>query len=170
MPCRRSLPRTYAGGNTTVLSVWTYALESGLHEMLLQSEHRTLDPEVRRAGGKWGNYALSIVLPLALVRLMGMLTCTPKHHALALQEADYFYVPIYTSCFIHPIRDFVDHPWFTSIHHNRQVSAICVYLCVDTVWAQCGHAHMGPPDGRESELAALWGESVWSVGSSRLGQ
>ena len=24
---------------------WTYAIESGLHEMMLQSEHRTLDPE-----------------------------------------------------------------------------------------------------------------------------
>ena len=48
----RSVPRTYDAANNTVLSSWPYALEPGLHEMLLQSEHRTLDPEVNesRAG------------------------------------------------------------------------------------------------------------------------
>ena len=42
----------------------TYSLEAGFLEMLLQSEHRTLDPE----------------------------------------EADFFYVPVFTSCFIYPVR------------------------------------------------------------------
>ena len=42
----------------------TYSLEAGFLEMLLQSEHRILDPE----------------------------------------EADFFYVPVFTSCFIYPVR------------------------------------------------------------------
>ena len=35
-----------------------------------------------------------------------------EHHTLDPEEADYFYVPVYTSCFIHPVWGFVDHPWY----------------------------------------------------------
>ena len=36
-------------------------------------------------------------------------------------EADFFYVPVYTSCFIHPVRDFADSlgDWFYGREHNR---------------------------------------------------
>jgi len=47
-------------------------IESAFHEMLLQSPHRTLDPEA----------------------------------------ADFFYVPVYTSCFIHLVYGWADTPWF----------------------------------------------------------
>lgn len=47
-------------------------IEPALHEMLLQSPHRTLDPEL----------------------------------------ADFFYVPVYTSCFLHPVYGWADTPWF----------------------------------------------------------
>ena len=64
--------RDYGVGNVTELPVWTYAIESLLHEWLLQSPHRTLDPD----------------------------------------EADFFYVPVYTSCFMHPVWGWADHPWW----------------------------------------------------------
>ena len=35
-----------------------------------------------------------------------------EHHTLDPEQADYFYVPVYTSCFIHPVWGFVDHPWY----------------------------------------------------------
>lgn len=50
---------------------FTYAIETGLHEMLAQSPHRTLDP----------------------------------------LEADFFYVPVYASCFAWPIYGWADTPW-----------------------------------------------------------
>jgi Exostosin family len=28
------------------------------------------------------------------------------------EEADFFYVPVYTSCFAHPIFGWADHPWY----------------------------------------------------------
>ena len=51
---------------------WAYGTESLFHEQLLQSPHRTLDPE----------------------------------------EADFFYVPVYTSCFIHPVYAWADMPFW----------------------------------------------------------
>ena len=35
-----------------------------------------------------------------------------EHHTLDPEQADYFYVPVYTSCFIHPVWGFLDHPWY----------------------------------------------------------
>ncbi|CAK0774152.1 hypothetical protein CVIRNUC_004140 [Coccomyxa viridis] len=35
-----------------------------------------------------------------------------KHHTLDPEQADFFYVPVYTSCFIHPVWGYVDHPWY----------------------------------------------------------
>ncbi|KAL4426069.1 hypothetical protein ABPG77_007865 [Micractinium sp. CCAP 211/92] len=60
--------RTYTDANSTLLSTSLYNLESGFLEMLLQSEHRTLDPE----------------------------------------EADYFYVPVLTSCWVEHVRSTAD--------------------------------------------------------------
>ncbi|KAK9805353.1 hypothetical protein WJX73_005210 [Symbiochloris irregularis] len=64
--------RTFHDSNVSKPNDWAYSLESLLHEHLLQSPHRTLDPE----------------------------------------EADFFYVPVYTSCFIHPIYGWADMPWW----------------------------------------------------------
>ncbi len=55
-------------------SDWTYMLEPHLHELMLQSPHRTLDPD----------------------------------------EADFFYVPVYASCYMHPVHGWADYPWFYS--------------------------------------------------------
>lgn len=81
----RCVSRLYSVKNESLTSGWVYALEMGLHEMLLQSKHRTLNPE----------------------------------------EADYFYVPVYTSCFIHPVRDSADSlaDFFYGAHHNRVMGA-----------------------------------------------
>ncbi|RMZ55166.1 hypothetical protein APUTEX25_005444 [Auxenochlorella protothecoides] len=67
--------RQFTGGNVTDFKDHNYyQLEMGLHEMLLQSPHRTLDPE----------------------------------------EADFFYVPVYTSCLIMPVQNFGDGPYYHS--------------------------------------------------------
>ena len=49
-----------------------YALESGLHELMLESPHRTLDPA----------------------------------------EADFFYIPVYTACYMMPVHGYADMPYF----------------------------------------------------------
>ena len=64
--------RIFNWENVTGFAGGTYNLETGLHEFLLQSEHRTLNPE----------------------------------------EADFFYVPVYTSCNAFPVYGFNDFPWF----------------------------------------------------------
>lgn len=56
--------------NASTIKFFTYAVEAYLHETLLQSEHRTLDPE----------------------------------------KADFFYVPMYTGCFMHPVYGWADAP------------------------------------------------------------
>ena len=47
-------------------------MESHLHELMLQSPHRTLDPN----------------------------------------KADFFYVPVYASCFMEAVAGNADYPWF----------------------------------------------------------
>ena len=64
--------RTFHEGNYSRPNDWPYGLESLFHEQLLQSPHRTLDPE----------------------------------------EADFFFVPVYTSCFIHPVLGWADMPFW----------------------------------------------------------
>eukprot|EP00775_Hariotina_reticulata_P004291 gene4291-4543_t len=67
--------RYFGSHNESIINGgWTYPLETLLHEMLLQSPHRTLDPE----------------------------------------EADFFYVPAYTSCFMWPVHGWADYPWWYS--------------------------------------------------------
>ena len=64
--------RLFKEDNVTGYTHWTYSIESALHEYLLQSPHRTLDPE----------------------------------------QADFFYVPVYTSCFFHPVLGWADFPYW----------------------------------------------------------
>lgn len=54
------------------IDFWVYAVETLLHESILQSPHRTFDPE----------------------------------------EADFFYVPAYSSCYPFPVMGWADFPWF----------------------------------------------------------
>ena len=58
--------------NTSAFTSDTYSIEYLLHEWLLQSPHRVLDPD----------------------------------------QADFFYVPVYTSCFMHPVLGWADFPWW----------------------------------------------------------
>ena len=66
IPSSWCVHRKYDQGNNTVfIDYWVYAVDTLLHEMLLQSEHRTFNPD----------------------------------------EADFFYVPQYSTCFIYPIKE-----------------------------------------------------------------
>ncbi|KAK9858865.1 hypothetical protein WJX84_008379 [Apatococcus fuscideae] len=73
--------RNFEQDNSTSWPTWQYRAEPLLHEMLLQSQHRTLDPD----------------------------------------EADFFYVPVYTSCFMWPIYGWADAPWFGPSGHTDDV-------------------------------------------------
>ena len=64
--------RSFGDGNHSGASPWTYGIEQLMHEMMLQSDHRTFDAE----------------------------------------DADFFYVPLYSSCFIFPIHCWADGPWW----------------------------------------------------------
>lgn len=67
--------RLFEQGNVTEFrDDWMYQADTGIHEMLLQSRHRTLDPE----------------------------------------EADFFYIPVYVSCFFWPVFGAADFPFFHS--------------------------------------------------------
>ncbi|KAK9909083.1 hypothetical protein WJX75_006916 [Coccomyxa subellipsoidea] len=80
--------RGFDSGNASIITEWTYQIEPALHEMLLQSPHRTLDPEA----------------------------------------ADFFYVPVYTSCFIHPVYGWSDTPWFHNPGGPRVMHAATMLL------------------------------------------
>ncbi len=41
----------------------------------------------------------------------GLLAVQSEHRTLDPEEADFFYMPVYTSCFLHPVWGYVDHPW-----------------------------------------------------------
>ncbi|KFM24871.1 putative glucuronoxylan glucuronosyltransferase F8H [Auxenochlorella protothecoides] len=75
--------RTFSDDNSTVEAVRVYQLEMGLHEMMLQSSHRTLDPE----------------------------------------EADFFYVPLYTACYIQPVVTWGDGPFYYGPIPGRTIQA-----------------------------------------------
>jgi hypothetical protein len=130
--------RHYQPGNTTGLSQWTFNVEAGFFEALLQSEHRTLDPE--EAGGHpatalllckeqrctaSSGAALQAVVLLCKLRLGTDDVCSISFVALSEQPfirqlasgvrlwscgclrpspADFFYVPVFTSCYIEPVR------------------------------------------------------------------
>ncbi|EFJ52271.1 acetylglucosaminyltransferase [Volvox carteri f. nagariensis] len=72
--------RRFSEANDTYLLSMTYSVEVYLHEMMLQSEHRTFDPE----------------------------------------EADFFYVPMYITCFMWPVMGWADFPWWHApLAHTR---------------------------------------------------
>lgn len=74
---------------------------------------------------------------------------------LTLQEADFFYVPIYTSCFIFPVRDHADYPWFYSVCE----SALLWHVC------RCQNAdlHLGTKPDPQIPTCLI---SFWSIAAS----
>ncbi|PNH07817.1 putative glucuronoxylan glucuronosyltransferase F8H, partial [Tetrabaena socialis] len=64
--------RRFADNNDSFVMLTTYSVEIYMHEAMLQSDHRTFDPE----------------------------------------EADFFYVPMYVTCYVWPIMGWSDHPWW----------------------------------------------------------
>ncbi|PSC76549.1 exostosin-like glycosyltransferase [Micractinium conductrix] len=105
------VPRYFGTGNSTLHSIeWVYMLETGFVEMLLQSEHRTLDPE----------------------------------------EADFFYVPVFSSCFTHPVRDTADslREFFYHVSMNRAQGAINMVLEAYH-WIQSHHPYWDRRGGRD---------------------
>ncbi|PSC69932.1 exostosin-like glycosyltransferase [Micractinium conductrix] len=88
---------------------WLYAVEPGLHEAMLQSEHRTLDPE----------------------------------------EADYFYIPVYTSCYIYPIHGFSDSPYFHSAYGIPRVYGAVNMLIEVYQWIRTHHPYWERNQGRD---------------------
>ena len=122
--------RLFDPENGTVLNDENlYNTEPGLHEMMLQSEHRTLDPEVGSSAWRGCIARGASVLyraPPAVreercagnqehprVRSLADVTDIPSFLLPIPQEADFFYLPIYTSCMIFPI---LSEPRPCSIH------------------------------------------------------
>jgi hypothetical protein len=90
-------PKGLRGGgliNASDFSAWPYATEPLLHELLLRSEHRTLDPE----------------------------------------EADFFYVPVYSACFVDGgVFGSADAPWFHAPSKSR-VKGASVMVASALAW------------------------------------
>jgi hypothetical protein len=94
--------RGFENNNASTLVGTAYWIETIMHEMLLQSEHRTFD----------------------------------------MEEADYFYVPAYTSCFLWPVYGWADHPWWwgpNGIRPSVCLSAALLWgaLCLWQVGTAC---------------------------------
>ncbi|KAG2501893.1 hypothetical protein HYH03_000391 [Edaphochlamys debaryana] len=93
--------RVWGGRNHSEPTAWTYSVETLLHELLLQSKHRTFDPE----------------------------------------EADFFYVPFYVTCYFWPIMGWVDHPWWHApnveqrpYHGANMVTELHEWLTTQLPW------------------------------------
>lgn len=87
--------RRFGDDNTTVFGdTWLYGIETLMHELMLSSEHRTLDPE----------------------------------------EADFFYVPAYLSCYLWPVHGWADFPsWYTYSHRKRHSVVLPMNTVTGTV-------------------------------------
>ncbi|KAL4438037.1 hypothetical protein ABPG77_004258 [Micractinium sp. CCAP 211/92] len=101
---------------------WVYAAETGLHEALLQSEHRTLDPE----------------------------------------EADYFYIPVYSSCYLWPLHGDNDFPFFHSFQHTPRVHGTINMLIEVHAWIRSHLPYWDRNGGRDHIILQTHDEgSCW---------
>lgn len=121
-------------------SSWRYPLESHLHELMLQSPHRTLDPDVS---------CVALLFLFKLCRLPPAVTAqdirtrnTPlsnfpsppalavlhTHIRMQIQEADFFYVPVYAACMMEAVAGWADAPWWQVY---RCVGVVLLYECVE---------------------------------------
>jgi len=105
-----------------------YMVELGLHELMLESSHRTFDPE----------------------------------------EADFFYVPVYSACYILPVHAFADRPWFhqTPGSGNRVVGAANMMVEANH-WVRTAHPYWNRRGGRDHIIltphdeGSCWVPEVW---------
>ncbi|KAL4425255.1 hypothetical protein ABPG75_009271 [Micractinium tetrahymenae] len=80
------VPRYFGDGNQTVFSTeWVYMLETGFLEMLMQSGHRTLDPEeageLVAAGGRGGRAHGAVRVGGRNGRSLAALPCCAAGHS-----------------------------------------------------------------------------------------
>ena len=85
--------------NHSYFNVWTFAIESGLHEWLLQSRHRR-DIQLTMGPCSESTYQLTSMLAS---HAPGCHCNTLLCRTLDPEEADFFYVPAYASCYMHPV-------------------------------------------------------------------
>lgn len=104
--------RIFDGFNNSIPMSHVYCSETGLHELLLQSEHRTLDPE----------------------------------------EADFFYMPMYTACLQFPIAGFLDHPWFHTPSRSARVYVAASMLHEAQHWVRSQYPYWDRKQGRDHFL------------------
>lgn len=137
--------RWFHTGNVTNTRSYVYDVEYMFHEMLLQSPHRTLDPEV---GGSTTR-ARRWLQPSRALRLTHSPTASPR-----LQEADFFYVPAYVVCLMNPATFIADGPSYYGpsecLHAGRGLSCGNFFSCSQ----RCRPCVM--------PMHALWGRS-WAV-------
>ncbi|KAK2080891.1 hypothetical protein QBZ16_000745 [Prototheca wickerhamii] len=121
-------PRLFIDGNDSVpMDVEVYGLEFTLHEMLLQSPHRTLDPE----------------------------------------EADFFYVPVYTNMVIIPVTGWTDGPYYYSPVQYRTMHATS-FLDEAQHWIQSHYPYWDRKGGRDHIWLVTHDEgSCWVPNSIR---
>ncbi|KAG7674943.1 hypothetical protein Ndes2526A_g07692 [Nannochloris sp. 'desiccata'] len=108
---------------TRFLDGWHYQAETGLHEMLLQSKHRTLDPE----------------------------------------KADFFYMPVYVSCFYWPVYGAADFPWFHGGPTSTRVSQGVNLLLEMWTWVQSHKPYWDRSNGRDHILLVTHDEGSCHV-------
>lgn len=104
--------RIFDAFNKSVPMSHVYCSETGLHELLLQSEHRTLDPE----------------------------------------EADFFYMPMYTACLQFPVSGFLDHPWFHTPSQSARVYVAASMLHEAQHWVRSQYPYWDRKQGRDHFL------------------
>ena len=85
--------------NHTYFHEYTYAIESGLHEWLLQSRHRQAMQLTMGSFSEFTYHLTSMLVSPAQGCHCNTLLC----RTLDPQEADFFYVPAYASCYMHPV-------------------------------------------------------------------
>jgi hypothetical protein len=105
--------------NSSHIHFDTYGVETLLHELLLKSPHRCAAQQ-----RWWSSWQRAMPRRAAApTSRLGLRLPTQQHphnpcpplrwrRTFDPEEADFFYVPIYSSCFAHPIYGFHDAPWW----------------------------------------------------------
>ena len=141
IPSAWCVHRKYEEGNSSVLvDNWVYAVDTLLHEMLLQSKHRTFDPD----------------------------------------EADFFYVPQYSTCFIFPVHGWADYPWFGTPGLGQRVAGASAMLNETRDWIDANFPYWKRKGGKDHiwlfthDEGSCWAPesivpSIWLTHWGRLG-